>query len=113
MAEQCWMLRRRVSFLTLVRFARGALQHVHFSSRRSAVVSSSPLTGSLPCSAMYASISRFSNTVPDFAEATGFVGASPDTKHRALVRICVLGRRRDGERTGAKHCGYTGSGVGG
>lgn len=48
-------------------------------STRSSRVSSSPLTGSLPWSAMYFSISLFSKTLPDLTETTGCSGASPET----------------------------------
>lgn len=47
--------------------------------RRSSRSSSSPVTGSLPFSSMYFSISRFSKTVPVFLETTGSSGASPET----------------------------------
>lgn len=41
----------RVSKKIFARFIRG-VRGLHFSSTRSAVVRSSPVTGSLPCSAM-------------------------------------------------------------
>lgn len=62
---------------------------------RSSRSSSSPETGSLPFSSMYFSMSRFSKTAPDFLEATGSSGASPEIAHSMLLlSVWSFGRGR-------------------
>jgi hypothetical protein len=52
---------------------------------RSSIERSSPVTGSVWCSAMWASINRRSNTFPLFREATGAWGASPEIAQSIFV----------------------------
>lgn len=97
---------------------RGFTVRVVLSSMRSSVVRSSPLTGSVPCSAMYDSMRRFSNTfpaavlvaahgeecrescIPLLREATGTCGCSPDT---IILLALSFSRAKGVYLTCAKH----------
>jgi hypothetical protein len=55
------------------------------SSMRSSTERSSPVTGSVWCSAMCASIRRRSKTLPLLRDATGDCGASPEIAHSIVA----------------------------
>lgn len=46
-----------------------------------------PLTGSTPCSLMYFSISRFSNTLPETGDMTGWNGTSLQTVKKVSYNL--------------------------
>lgn len=57
------------------------------SSMRSSTVRSSPFTGSVWCSAMWASIRRFSKTLPLFRDATGTSGETPEIAQSMMIVV--------------------------
>lgn len=69
---------------------RGRTMRADLMGRRSSRSSSSPETGSLPFSSTYFSMSRLSNTAPDFLETTGSSGASPEIAHSMAVAVDVM-----------------------
>jgi hypothetical protein len=69
-----------------VRFGgRGVTMRGDLSSMRSSTERSSPVTGSVWCSAMCASIRRRSKTLPLLRDATGDCGASPEIAHSIVA----------------------------
>jgi hypothetical protein len=74
-----------------VRFgARGVTTWGDLSSMRSSTARSSPETGSVWFSAMWASIRRFSKTLPLLRDATGSRGASPEIAQSIFGSLGVL-----------------------
>jgi hypothetical protein len=74
-----------------VRFgARGVTTRGDLSSIKSSTWSSSPVTGSVWCSARCASMRRFSKTLPLLRDATGSRGASPEMAQSMLVCVVSL-----------------------